>query len=317
MLPIFWVTHPRHMPKPQDKRAVVLDVAFAAGNQYRSKTRPFIDGLGENLVRWVDHHVHKEGWAEVNDDSRYLLVPNKIAHACPELITPELIAAAHDDVGKPQIIYAHCDFDGLLSAVKWRLGGKEAWPGADEDARAVDSPGRGHLLTKKGEHIAWAMDEASAIYDRKERLRFMSDTADAITKDEWSIAFEEETRSLAEAGENAEKEARAMALDCGKEEAKGLFVVRADEKLQNRQRRLMLIVGEEKASIGALYEPDPQGGAWVYAATFDQRLDLEEVKGFAGGRSDFRFARAKTGGGKELDALAAYLDSLELDDNDA
>ena len=48
------------------------------------------------------------------------------------------------------------------------------------------------------------------------------------------------------------------------------------------------------------------GGHWLYAATFDEALDLEEVDGFAGGRSDFRFARAHGGGGDLIDALEKY-----------
>jgi len=312
MIPIVWVTHPRHMPKPKAQKAVVLDVAFAAGKQYNSKTRPFLDKLGDNLVRWVDHHLHKEGWADVEGDRRFVLVPNKIAHACPELVTPELIAEAEADVGKPEVLYAHCDFDGLLSAVKWRLGGKEPWPGADEDARAIDSPGRGHTLTETGLRISWAIDEASARYDRRERVRLMTDVADAISSGEWSIGLEDEVRTLSEAGLKAEDDARAMAEKLGSRCSDHVFCVRVDEKLQNRVRRLLLIYAEEQAPVGALYEPDPGGGAWVYAATFDERLDLEEVEGFAGGRSDFRFARAKGDGSEQLDGLSAYLGSLSF-----
>jgi hypothetical protein len=100
---------------------VVVDVAFAAAGQWRSKTRPFLEGLGDRLALFVDHHEHKEAWAHYADDPRFLLVPNKIAHACPELVTPELVSRA----GVVDVVVAHHDFDGLLSAVKFLRDGTE------------------------------------------------------------------------------------------------------------------------------------------------------------------------------------------------
>ena len=312
---VVWATHPRHLPTVPKGKVVVVDVAFAAGKQYKSKTRPFIDALGNRLVRWVDHHVHPQGWAEVSGDRRFVLVPNKDAHACPELITPKVIDDAIDDVGRPDTIVAHCDFDGLLSAVKWRLGGVEPWEGADEDARAIDSPGRGHALTSTGSRWAYALDEGSARYEREERLGLMTRVCDAITVEAAhgtppSAALRDEVATLEVAARQAAEDAERVCKERGREEHSGVFVIRVDDKQDNRQRRNLLMAAEERAAIGALIEPDPQGGAWVYAATFDQTLDLERVDGFEGGRSDFRFARAHKGGDAQLAALGDYLAAL-------
>lgn len=312
---VIWATHPRHLPDPPEGKVVVVDVAFAAGKQYKKKTRPFIDALGNRLVRWIDHHNHPQGWAEVEGDRRFILVPNQIAHACPELITPKVVDDAIEDVGRPDAIVAHCDFDGLLSAVKWRLGGAEPWEGADEDACAIDSPGRGHKLTAIGERWALALDEGSARYDRDERLALMHRVCDAITlqaaHDEApNAALTEEVERLGQAAKTAQQEAEATCQSNGKEEHPGVFVIRVNAKQDNRQRRNLLMAAEERAPIGALLEPDPQGGAWVYAATFDPDVNLEKVDGFEGGRTDFRFARANKGGDAQIQALGAYIAQL-------
>lgn len=296
---IVWCNHPRHLPKPPAGRVVVVDVAFAAGAQWK-KTRAFIDALGPRLVRYIDHHEHKEGWAHFKDDPRFLLVPNKIAHACPELVTPDVVAAC----GVVDDLVAHCDFDGALSAVKFLKKGKEPWPGADEDARAVDSPGRGHSLSETGARIAYAMDEASARFERPEEVRFMSSVTTAIVDDDFSPALDDEIDSLAASARAAEKLAKTTALAHGKEEAPGVFVVRLDHKPDNRTRRNLLVAAEERAPVGALFEPDPMGGAWMIAATFDESLNLEDVDGFEGGRSDYRFARAHHDGRVLIDALS-------------
>ena len=300
---ILWVTHPRHLPKPPAGRAVVVDVAFAAAGQWRSKTRPFLQGLGDRLALFVDHHEHKEAWAHYADDPRFLLVPNKIAHACPELVTPELVSRA----GVVDVVVAHHDFDGLLSAVKFLRDGVPPWTEADEDARAVDSPGRGHALSPFGERIAHAMDESAVSLPREGALAFNDRLVKALTGGrDLGLVLDEEVDGLAKAAREAEHAARDIVEKRGRLEAPGVFVVRVNQKQDNRMRRNLLVLAEEHAAIGALWEPDPAGGAWLTAATFNQTLDLEYVAGFEGGRSDYRFARAHKDGGDLVDALSAY-----------
>ncbi|HEY1100356.1 MAG TPA: hypothetical protein VGF99_15565 [Myxococcota bacterium] len=303
---LLWVGHPRHLPKPPAGRAVIVDIAFAAAAQWKTKTKPFIDGLGDRLAMYIDHHEHKEAWPLYVDDPRFLLVPNKIAHACPELVTPDVVARA----GAIDVVVAHHDFDGLVSAVKVLKRGVAPWPEADEDARAVDSPGRGHALSSFGARIADAMDEAAVTMERVDALAFNTRLCVALaTSAKLEAILELEVGDLAARAARANDEARRLVDANGKLEANDVFVVRVDAKQDNRMRRNLLLLAEERAKIGALFEPDPVQGAWLTAATFDERLDLEDVAGFEGGRSDYRFARAHKGGHDLVEALSAYVAS--------
>ncbi len=129
---------PRKLPKASTLkgRVVVLDIAFAAstGGGFDKVTRKLIDGLGERLVAWVDHHDH-ERHADYSEDDRFVLATKAQHGACPEMITEALV----ERVGAVDTIVCHTDFDGLASAAKWLRGGKEAYEGCDDDARAIDT----------------------------------------------------------------------------------------------------------------------------------------------------------------------------------
>lgn len=130
---------PRKLPKASSLkgRVVVLDVAFASeasGGGFEKITKPLIDGLGNRLAMWVDHHDHAMH-AHYKDDPRFVLATKAQHGACPEMVTPELCAR----VGPIDTIVCHIDFDGLCSAAKWIREGKEPYPGADDDARAIDT----------------------------------------------------------------------------------------------------------------------------------------------------------------------------------
>jgi hypothetical protein len=117
---------------------VVLDIAFAASSgssvSFERVTRPFIDELGSRLAAWVDHHDH-ERHAEYAGDARFTLATKAEHGACPEMVTPELVRQA----GPVDTIVTHHDLDGLYSAAKWIRAGEEPYPGADTDARCVDT----------------------------------------------------------------------------------------------------------------------------------------------------------------------------------
>jgi hypothetical protein len=130
---------PRKLPKAQELRGrvVVLDVAFASeasGGGFEKITRPFIEALGPRLAMWVDHHDSAEH-ARYAGDPRFFLCTKAEHGACPEMVTPELVARA----GQVDTIVCHTDFDGLASAAKWMRGGVEPYPGADDDAWAIDT----------------------------------------------------------------------------------------------------------------------------------------------------------------------------------
>jgi hypothetical protein len=130
---------PRKLPKARDVRGrvVVLDLAFAseaASGGFDKVTRPFIEGLGPRLVAWVDHHDSSEH-ERYRGDPRFVLSTKAEHGACPEMVTPELV----ERIGPVDTIVCHTDFDGLVSAAKWVRGGNEPYPGADDDAWAIDT----------------------------------------------------------------------------------------------------------------------------------------------------------------------------------
>jgi hypothetical protein len=139
-LPHLVFASPRVLPKA-DKlqgRVVVLDIAFAAtigtSISFELTTLPFLQGLGDRLAAWIDHHDH-ERHADFENDPRFVLTTKAEHGACPEMVTPELVR----QTGPIDTICTHVDLDGLYAAAKWILGGKEPYAGADDDARAVDT----------------------------------------------------------------------------------------------------------------------------------------------------------------------------------
>jgi len=131
---------PRVLPRA-DKlpgRVVVLDIAFAAtvgtSVSFELVTKPFLDGLGDRLAAWVDHHDH-ERHRDFARDPRFVLATKAEHGACPEMVTPELVR----HTGPIDSILTHVDLDGLYAAAKWILDGREPYAGADDDARAVDT----------------------------------------------------------------------------------------------------------------------------------------------------------------------------------
>ncbi len=130
---------PRKLPKASTVhgRTVVLDIAFAAdgtGHSFEKVTAPFLKGLGDRLAAWVDHHDH-ELHARFRDDPRFVLATKAVHGACPEMVTPELVAR----IGRVDSIVCHTDLDGLYAAARWILGGRDPYPGAEADARAIDT----------------------------------------------------------------------------------------------------------------------------------------------------------------------------------
>ena len=57
------------------------------GRVVRRDHAPFIDGLGDRLAAWVDHHDH-ERHADYAGDPRFVLATKAEHGACPEMVTP-------------------------------------------------------------------------------------------------------------------------------------------------------------------------------------------------------------------------------------
>jgi hypothetical protein len=279
----------------------VLDVAFASNEKFDLVTEPFIEALGDRLALWCDHHEHAMGWAKYRDDPRFLLVPNRLAHACPELITPEVAAR----VGPLDALLVHGDFDGMLTGVKLLRGGEPPYPEADEDARAIDSPGRGHPLSARGKRLAEAVDEAVASFSAGPRRDLMLGVIDALVEGQEPPELARMIDEAAGKAEAANQEALALAEASGKQELPGLLVVRLHGRRKGRQRKAILRYAEEHAPIGVVIESEG-GNTWVTAATFDQELDLADISLLDGGRSDYRYCETRGSVDPVLQALSRH-----------
>ena len=102
-------------------RVAVLDIAFVAnelGTSYEDTTRKLIDDLGSRLAVWVDHHDH-ERHLDFAADPRFVLAKKSEHGACPEMITPDLVAR----IGRVDTILCQLDLDGLYAAAKWLRDG--------------------------------------------------------------------------------------------------------------------------------------------------------------------------------------------------
>jgi hypothetical protein len=285
---VVFVEQPGNLPPPPDGRVAVVDVAFAGGENFDKVTLPFLEVLGDRLAIWIDHHEHPVGWLRVRGDPRFLLVPNRDAHACPELVTPEVVARA----GKVDAIVAHADLDGLLSAVKFLRGGTSPWPEADEDARAVDSPGRGHTLSSFGQLLVDALDEAAGTLRSKPRESLRQELVQGLVAAPEPLPpklrsrLRELQRAHAETLAPVDELARSA-----REEARGVLVVRVPKDLGRPVKKALLSRLEARAAVGVVIE-----GKAVTVATFREDLDLARVDELPAGRSDYRFAQADDGG---------------------
>ena len=260
---------PRKLPKARELtgRVVVLDIAFAAnagGASFEKVTLPFIEGLGERLAMWVDHHDHQKHAAYASDP-RFVLRTKAEHGACPEMVTPERVEAA----GKVDTICCHVDFDGLCSAAKWIRGGVEPYPGADHDARAIDTrmgkPSElGNLLDRalrarprddgmKGLMVRFLVDGAT---DRGAREEFQA-ASDGLRR------FEDEARRLS--GE--------YVVDGN------IAVCDATQRRCPYDKTALLLLGQEKARISVVHDESTV----TVAARFDSGVDLVSLLGLSGG----------------------------------
>ena len=274
-------------------------MAFAAGDKFERFTLPFIDALGERLAIWIDHHEHPVGWSRVRGDPRFLLVPNREAHACPELVTPQIVNRA----GPVDAVIAHADFDGLVGAVKFLRGGQPPWPEADEDARAADSPGRGHSLSPRGLFLARALDEGASTLRSKAREELRQQIVAGLAGASLPAELESRLRRLADEHQATLAPVEGLAA-AAREEAAGVLVVRAAKDLGKSVKKALLSQLEARAPVGVVVE-----GKAVTAATFHEELDLSRVDELGAGRSDYRFAQATDGGR----AIVARLGELVRD----
>lgn len=276
-LPALAFATPRKLPRAKELsgRVVVLDVAFASeasGGGFEKLTRPLIDGLGDRLALWVDHHDHVLH-AAFAKDPRFLLATKAEHGACPEMVTPEIVTRT----GPVDTIVCHTDFDGLCSAAKWIRGGIEPYAGADDDARAIDtrigtpSPiaqrfdrairarGRDHALCGLVvRHLATGLQDAS--------LWVPIDEAGAEL-----AALERETRHIAER--------YAILALSGVAGPRSAAVVDATASHGRYDKTLLLLMGQARADLALLLDRDTLS----LAAPFDSGINFLSILGLSGG----------------------------------
>jgi hypothetical protein len=306
---------PRKLPKASTLkgRVVVLDVAFASeasGGGFAKITKPFIDGLGKRLAAWVDHHDHALH-AQYAGDDRFVLATKAQHGACPEMVTPELCAR----VGAVDTIVCHTDFDGLCSAAKWLKAGVEPYPGADDDARAIDTRlGTPSPTAKRFDRAIRARPRDAALLGLIVRHLAGGLSDDALWHDIDAAgaeleAVERVTHELARGYRRIDVARPKIAPVTS---IAFLEVTPGDGDARSRRNRydktLLLLLGQERASIAVLVD----GDTLTLAAPFDSGVNFLDIMGLSGGmptlvsvQSDrLREALERIGvPGSEIDAL--------------
>lgn len=263
---------PRKLPKPAKLvgRVAVLDVAFAAegtGASFASITEPFINGLGERLAMWVDHHDHALH-KRFAGDPRFVLTTKREHGACPELVTPEVVARA----GAVDTIVCHDDLDGLYSAAKWKLGGREPYAGADDDARAVDT--RVGAISKRGEWIDRALRGRPR--DEKLRIAVVDYLATGLRDADVRAMIDEAADEFALHEERAHELARSYVVEgaIAYVDATG-FTARVGPY----DKTLALLLGQKRAKVSVVFDEQTV----TMAAGFDSGVNLLAIMGIDGG----------------------------------
>lgn len=264
---------PRKLPKAKDLdgRVVVVDIAFASeasGGGFEKITKAFIDSLGKRLAAWVDHHDSKEH-ARYADDPRFVLATKAQHGACPEMITPELVARI--EAGGPvDTIVCHTDFDGLVSAAKWIRKGIECYPGADKDAYAID--------TRIG-----TPSPAADRFDRAIRARHRDLGLFGLMVRHLVTGLEDRTlwapiddacKELAVIDE----ETRRVAKDYVRLRP-GVAVVDCTGRKSSIDKTQLLLIGQERERVAVVVDHD----SITLAAAFDSGLDFLQMLGLSGG----------------------------------
>lgn len=260
---------PRKLPRAAalHGRVVVLDIAFAAiglGKGFEKTTGAFIHQLGPRLARWVDHHDHPLH-AEYRKDPRFVLATKAEHGACPEMITPALVA----DTGPVDTICCHFDLDGLYSAAKWILGGREPYPGADDDARVVDT--RIGVASAEADRIDQAL--RAHWLDETLKLRVVSYLVGGLQP-----GIERDSIVAAAADFRRRADAAASLADRFVVEA-GIALLEIPASAAAFDKTELLLIGQQRAVVAIVVE----AGNATIAADFDSGLDFVELLGIGGG----------------------------------
>lgn len=260
---------PRRLPRPNslDGRVVVLDIAFASeglGKGFAKTTGKLIEGLGPRLAKWVDHHDHPRH-PEFADDDRFVLCTKAEHGACPEMITEEMVRLT----GPVDTILAHFDLDGMYAAAKWILGGKEPYPGADDDARCVDT-----RIGQPGPH-AVRIDKAIRAHwgDATLQQQIVNYLVGGMREGVESAAID---RAVADY-DRMEAEAQRLAESYAVEH--DIAYLEVPSSAAPFDKTELLLLGQQKATVSVVLDA---GNASI-AAPFDSGLDFVALFELGGG----------------------------------
>ncbi len=247
---------------------MVLDIAFAGMGRnvgFDKVTRPLIEGLGDRLKAWVDHHDHEDHVLFANDP-RFVLATKAQHGACPEMITQELVARA----GHVDTVLCHSDFDGLVSAAKWMRGGIECYPGSDADARAIDTRiGKPSATGERLDRALRARPRDAGLFGLVVRHLFegLSDAGLWAPIDEAAAALipiEKETRRAA---------ASYRRFPCG------VALVDVRHGYGPLDKTMLLLLGQERERTSVVIDEHNVS----VAAAFDSGLNFVKLFGLSGG----------------------------------
>ncbi len=268
-IPRLQFASPRKLPRAGslEGRVVVLDIAFAAeglGKGFEKTTGKFIKNLGPRLAKWVDHHDHPLH-AQFSVDPRFELCTKAEHGACPEMITPSMVA----ETGPVDTILCHFDLDGLYAAAKWILGGSEPYAGADDDARAVDT------------RIGTTSPEAERI-DQALRAHWLDDTLKrrVVLYLVGGLKPGIERTSIEEAAADFRRMAQASArLAEGYQVAEGVAYLELTSDAPRCDKTELLLLGQQKATVSVVVE----AGNATIAAPFHSGLNFVDLLELGGG----------------------------------
>jgi hypothetical protein len=195
------------------------------------------------------------------------------------MVTPDLVQRA----GQVDTIVCHTDFDGLCSAAKWMRSGVEAYPGSDDDARAIDT------RTAMASAIGQRFDRAIRARPRDSALFGLIVRHLASGLEDASL-WEPIDRAAAELGPIEELSRRIAAgyaiVPIRPQETEGLppgvatlAFVDATKHHGRYDKTLLLLCGQERASIAMVLDMDTVS----LAARFDSGVSFLALLGLSGG----------------------------------
>lgn len=269
MLPALRFASPRKLPRANslEGRVVVLDIAFAAeglGKGFEKTTGKFIKNLGPRLAKWVDHHDHPLHPQFASDD-RFVLATKAQHGACPEMITAEMVA----QTGPVDTVLSHFDLDGLYAAAKWLLGGKEPYPGADADARVVDT--RIGTATAEAERIDHAL-RAHWLDDTLKR-RVVLYLVGGLKPGVERQAIEDAAADFRRMADAANRIAERYQVE------EGIAYVELTSESPACDKTELLLLGQQRATVSVVVD----AGNATIAAPFESGLDFVALLDLGGG----------------------------------